>query len=139
MDWVKGNLKVSTDKGLLETDTVYKFLSERSYWAQGRTREQVEKSIENSICYGLYLEGKQIGFARVITDFAVMYYMCDLFILEANRGNGLGKYLVECIVNTPELKGLKGMLNTRDAQGLYRKYGFKEIGDPNNCMVKRIL
>jgi GNAT superfamily N-acetyltransferase len=115
---------VSTDKSLLSLDTVYDFLVNRSYWANYRTREQIEKSIKNSLCFGVYEDGKQIGFARVVTDYSVMYWLCDVFVDEEYRGKGIGKILVENVVNHPELINLNGVLGTRDAQGLYQKYGF---------------
>lgn len=137
MEWAKNGYKVSTDKSLLDIDIIADYLLKRSYWAQNRSIERIEKSIENSLCYGVYSENRQVGFARVVTDYSVFYYLCDLFILEDYRGKGLGKFLTKCVVETPELKNARGMLNTKDAQGLYRQYGFLELDDPNNCMVKR--
>lgn len=137
MEWIRNGYKVSTDKSLLDIGIITDYLLHRSYWAQNRNVELIEKSIENSLCYGVYSENTQIGFARIITDYSLFYYLCDLFILEDYRGKGLGKFLTECIVKTPELENLRGMLNTKDAHGLYRQFGFIELGDPNNCMVKR--
>jgi len=121
-----GGFLISTDKSLLSLDTIYDFLVNRSYWAKGRTREQIGRSIENSMCFGVYEDGRQVGFARVVTDYSVMYWLCDVFIDEDYRRRGLGKLLVEFAVNHPELKELNGILATKDAQGLYEKYGFAE-------------
>lgn len=119
-----GKFLISTDKSLLSIDIIYDFLVNRSYWAKNRSREQIEKSIENSICFGVYDEGRQVGFARAVTDYSVMYWLCDVFVNEDYRGQGIGKLLMECVINHPELKELNGVLATRDAQGLYQKYGF---------------
>lgn len=130
MEWKCGKYLVSTDKALLSLDTVYDFLVNRAYWAKGRTREQLEKAIKNSLCFGVYDEGRQVAFARAVTDYSVVYWLCDVFVDEAYRGHGLGKFLVECIVNHPDLKELNGVLRTGDAQNLYRKYGF-EVPSPD--------
>lgn len=106
---------------------VHKYLSEESYWATGRNFGTVKKSIEHSMCFGVYQSNnEQTGFARVVTDYATTYYICDLFILEKHRSKNLGKDLVQFIVNHPELKNLSGMLLTKDAFGLYLKFGFSD-------------
>jgi GNAT superfamily N-acetyltransferase len=125
MDISYGKYLISDDKSMLSLDTIYDFLVNKSYWARYRTREQIQRSIDNSLCIGVYDAGKQIGFARAVTDYSVMYWLCDVFIDERYRGQGIGKLLVENVVNHPELKDLNGVLATRDAQGLYEKYGFK--------------
>lgn len=125
MEKVDGGFLVSTDKSLLSLDTIHDFLVNRSYWANSRTKEQIGRSIDNSMCFGVYESGRQVGFARVVTDYSVMYWLCDVFIDEEYRGKGLGKLLVECVVNHPQLKDLNGILATKDAQGLYEKYGFR--------------
>lgn len=124
MNRVQGQFLISTDKSLLSMETICDFLINRSYWAGSRTREQIEKSINNSLCFGVYDSGRQVGFARVVSDYSVMYWLCDVFVDEEYRGKGIGKLLVECVVNHPELKELNGILATKDAQGLYEKYGF---------------
>ncbi|MGE5676857.1 MAG: GNAT family N-acetyltransferase [Pseudomonadota bacterium] len=124
MEWKKGELLVSTDKTRLSLDTICHFLINRSYWAKSRTREQISKSIEKSVCFGVYDGERQIAFARVVTDYSVMYWLCDVFVDEEYRGKGIGKYLVDRVVNHPELEGLNGVLATRDAQGLYERFGF---------------
>lgn len=116
--------QISEDKSLLSLDKIC-WLLEKSYWARERTRETIRISIDNSICYGVYYNGEQVGFARVVTDFATMYWLCDLIIDENHRGKGLGKNLVEYIVNSDTLKGKFGLLATKDAHGLYERYGFE--------------
>ncbi len=122
------SIVISTDSSLLDMDTIMGFLS-KSYWANHRSRETIEKAIRNSMCYGVYDGGKQIGFARVVTDQATMYWLCDVFVDEAYRGQGIGKILIDTIVTSEALKGLNGILGTRDAHGLYEQYGFSRIQD----------
>lgn len=117
--------KISDDKVLISVDKVCELLS-KSYWANQRSKEKIEKSIKNSICFGVYDNDNMIGFARVVTDGATMYWLCDVIIEEKYRGAGLGEKLIECITEMEELKGLFGILATRDAHGLYEKYGFKK-------------
>jgi GNAT superfamily N-acetyltransferase len=139
MEWLQGDFLISTDKALLQVDTIQAFLSEDSYWAKTRTREQTERAIENSICFGLYQGGDQIGFARVVTDKATFAYLGDVFILHSHRGGGLGKWLMETVVSHPELKGLRRwVLATRDAHDLYKKYGFDQLRFPERWMEKAL-
>jgi N-acetylglutamate synthase-like GNAT family acetyltransferase len=130
------NFYISTDKSQLDVDLIYDFLSNQSYWARGRSRETVERSIENSLCFGVYdLEKRQIGFARVISDFAVFAWLLDVFILEEYRGNGLGKMLITAIMAHEDFKGVKRWgLGTKDAHGLYEQYGFKPLSKPEMMM-----
>ena len=100
-----------------------------SYWAQGRSFEAVQKSVEHSLCFGVYAGRQQVGFARVVTDYATFAWLCDVFILESHRGKGLGKRLIECVVAHPELQSVRFMLATRDAHELYRRYGGLELAD----------
>lgn len=116
-------LIISDDKSLLNIDAIYKFLK-LSYWANKRPKEKIQKSIENSLCYGVYYGGKQIGFARIVTDYATMYYLCDVFIDEEYRGSGIGKKLIEEIISSETLKNLFGYLGTKDAHTLYEQYNF---------------
>jgi GNAT superfamily N-acetyltransferase len=129
---------ISTDKAKLDIDGIHDFLSTRSCWAKGRTRETVLKSIENSLCFGVYDErGKLVAFARVVTDCAVFAFLMDVFVLETYRGRGLGKKLMDYIMQYPPLQGLKRwQLGTNDAHGLYRRYGFKELAAPERHMEK---
>jgi len=115
---------ISDDESLLNLETIKQFLA-RSYWANRRTNERIEKSIQNSLCYGVYQDGKQIGFARVVTDHATMYWLCDVYIDENYRGQGLGKKLVENITKSEKLKDLMGILGTKDAHQLYEQCGFE--------------
>ncbi|HTP59923.1 MAG TPA: GNAT family N-acetyltransferase, partial [Spirochaetia bacterium] len=118
-----GEYSISTDPRRLDLDFIHHFLSTKSYWAQGRPRETVALSMENSICFGLYApDGRQAGFARVVTDRATFAWVCDVFVDEAHRGKGLGKRLVRAVVTHPELEAVKWLvLGTRDAHGLYRR------------------
>ena len=111
-------------------------LLKQTYWADKRSEEQVRKSMENSCCYGVYLEDekKLVGFARVISDFATTYYLCDVIVDEAYQNKGLGKELVSYIENLPEYAGLRGILITRDAHGLYEKFGYETLN--GRAMVK---
>jgi len=116
---------------------VHDYLSTKTYWAQGRSLETVRLSIDNSLCFGVFSpEGRQVGFARVVTDRATFAWLCDVFIDEAHRGKGLGKTLVATIVAHPELRGLRRfILATRDAHDLYRNYGgFESLANPERWM-----
>jgi GNAT superfamily N-acetyltransferase len=109
----------------------------QSYWAEGIPIEIVKRSIENSLCFGVYKTSQQIGFARLVTDYATFAYLADVFILESFRGQGLSKWLMETIVSHPDLQGLRRwMLATRDAHELYRKYGFTAIASPERWMER---
>jgi GNAT superfamily N-acetyltransferase len=122
---------ISDKKELLSLDTIKGFLS-RSYWANKRPVERTEKSIEHSVCYGVYEGNKQVGYARVVTDHATMYYLCDVYIDEDYRGMGIGKKLIETITTSAELKDLMGILGTKDAHELYTQYDFE--ADPERFM-----
>lgn len=137
-EYRQGRFLISTDPALLQIDVIHNFLSNVSYWAQGRRLEVVKTSIENSLCFGIYSEGKQVGFARVVTDYATFAWLCDVFILPEQRGNGLGKWLIECVVSHPALARLKRMiLATQDAHELYRRYGdFVTLPNPERWMVR---
>src|SRR6476619_7296961 len=129
---------VSTDKTKLNLQVVFDFLSHRSYWAQGRSLEVIARSIENSLCFGLYAENNQIGFARVVTDYATFGWICDVFVLETWRGRGLAKWLVQCIITHPDLAKVRRLLlATQDAHELYRKYGaFETLPVPERWMTR---
>lgn len=130
----KDAFTISTDRERLDLDVVYGFLTE-CYWAKGIPRDVVARSIENSLCFGLYAEGKQVGFARVISDYATYAYIGDVFVLDSFRGRGLGKWLMECIMQHPQLQGLRRWsLVTRDAHGLYAQLGFEPLKKPQNYM-----
>ena len=123
-EWIRDDYIVSTDRRKLDIDLVHDYLGS-SYWAAGMPRAVLERGIENSLTFGIYYHGRQVGFARVITDLATYAYLSDVFVLESHRGRGLSKWLMECILAHPDLQGLRRFaLFTRDAQGLYERYGF---------------
>ena len=129
---------ISTDKSKLNIKAIHNYLCHESYWAKGRSLENVIKSIENSICFGLYdSNDNMIGFARVVTDHVVFAYLMDLFIFEEHRGNGLGDKLIEHIIKEPELQVRLWFLATNSAHGLYKKYGFSGLDNPDRYMFKR--
>jgi GNAT superfamily N-acetyltransferase len=128
---------ISTDKNLLQIDVIHQFLSEESYWAKERTIEQTKRAIENSLCFGVYFQAKQIGFARVVSDFATFAYIGDVFILQEFRGNNLSKLLMETMLSNKDLQGLRRwILATKDAHGLYEKFDFSGLKFPNRWMEK---
>ena len=125
-----GEYVISTDKTRLDVAMIHNYLSNRSYWAKGIPLDVLERSIELALCFGVYHAGQQVGFARVVSDFATIAYIGDLFILESHRGRGLGKRLVRSIMDHPDLQGLRlWLLGTQDAHGLYEKYGFQKMKD----------
>ncbi|BBO78762.1 N-acetyltransferase [Desulfosarcina widdelii] len=136
---MKNGFTISTDKNKLDVDTIHDYLCNRSYWGKGRTIEVVQKSIDHSLCFGVYDENDHFfGFARVVTDYTVFAYLMDLFILEPYRNRGIGKKLVDHIVNDASFTDIRfWRLDTMDAHGLYRKYGFKEPARPERIMEKR--
>lgn len=130
------DLIISDDKTKLDVKLIHNFLT-TSYWAEGRTIETVKKSIENSICFGLYKNDKQIGFARILTDHTVIAYLMDVFILEEYRGNGFSKLLLKGIFEDERFKSIKKwMLATKDAHSLYAQFGFDTIKHPDRLMEK---
>jgi GNAT superfamily N-acetyltransferase len=134
MEWTRGIYAISTDPGRLDRERIHAFLA-GSYWAGGIPRDTVDRSIDGALCFGLYEGPDQIGFARVITDRATFAYLADVFVLESHRGRGLAVWLMEVIRAHPDLQGLRRwILMTRDAHGLYRKFGFHEMKDPARCM-----
>ena len=135
-EWRRGDLAISTDPSRLDRSLIARFLA-GSYWAKGIPREVVDRSIEGALCFGLYENGRQVGFARVITDSATFAYLADVFVLESHRGQGLGIWLMESILAHPRLQGLRRwMLVTRDAHPLYRKVGFRELAHPERIMER---
>lgn len=126
---------IDTDKSRLDVDAIHDFFANESYWAQTRTRDQTEIAIANSICFGVYDGERQIGFARVVSDRATFAYIGDVYVIDEYRGQGLSKWLMETILAHPELQGLRRwVLATRDAHGLYRKFGFDELKHPDRWM-----
>jgi GNAT superfamily N-acetyltransferase len=132
--WAKGEFEISTDPARVDVRTVHEFLT-NSYWARGIPLETVQRSIANSLCFGIYHASGQVGFARVISDRATFCYLADVFVVELYRGRGLSKWLMECIMGHPDLQGVRRwMLATQDAHGLYRQYGFTELKAPKRWM-----
>lgn len=126
---------ISADKTKLDLEVIHRFLSEEAYWSLNIPLEIVQRSIENSLCFGVYKGENQVGFARVVTDTATFGYLADVFILPEHRGKGLSKQLVAYIMAYPSLQGLRRiMLVTRDAHGLYKQFGFQPIDTPENTM-----
>lgn len=124
------NYFITTDPSKLNVDVIHHYLSKESYWAKGIPRATVERSISNSLCFGVYYNNEQIGFARVITDKATFAYLADVFILAEHRGKGLSKWLMQNIHAHPELQGLRRWwLGTKDAHGLYEQFGWTRITD----------
>ncbi|WP_333578113.1 GNAT family N-acetyltransferase [Sphingobacterium sp.] len=129
---------ISTDKSKLQLDVIVDFLNNKSYWAQTRSKAIIEKSIANSICFGVFTkENKQVGFARVITDFAVFAWLLDVFIIEDHQGKGLGKMLMQEIMSNNDFSDIRRWgLGTDDAHGLYEKFGFTPLSNPAKMMEK---
>ena len=133
-EWKQNQLLVSTDQTKLDVDAVHAFLS-RAYWCEGVPREIVERALCNSLCFGLYDAGKQVGLARVVTDYTTFAYLCDVYVLESHRARGLGKWLIECVMAHPQLQGLRRFnLVTLDAHQLYAPFGFKPLAAPERHM-----
>jgi GNAT superfamily N-acetyltransferase len=131
----KDGFRISTDRTQLDLALIHDFLSRRSYWAGGIPLETVRRSIENSLCFGLYHGRRQVGFARIVTDKSTFAYLGDVFVLEEFRGRGLGKWLLEQVVSHPDLQGLRRIiLGTRDAHGLYEQFGFRALSSPERFM-----
>lgn len=129
---------ISNDPTRLNIPLIYEFLTKNTYWAQNRTFEVVKRSIENSLNFGIYKSDEQVGYARVVTDYATFAWLCDVFVVPGHRQFGLGKWVVDCVINHPDLKPLRRiLLATRNAHELYRKYGgFEPIGHPERWMEK---
>ena len=134
MDIMVNDYLISDNKKLIQIDRVHTLLKS-TYWANNREIEVVQKSIQNSLCFGIYKDNIQIGFARCVTDFAVVYWLCDVVIDNDYRSHGLGKALIRTITEHEDLKSLSGILATKDAHGLYEQYGF--IRDKDSFMRKK--
>ena len=133
-EYTRDNFLISTDPEKIDADAVHEFIS-RSYWSEGIPKEIIARAITRSLCFGVYDGKQQIGFARVISDYSTFAYLADVYILESRRGKGLGKWLMSCIMSHPELQHLRRWsLVTRDAQELYKKYGFTPLKNPDRYM-----
>ncbi|MEQ9297344.1 MAG: GNAT family N-acetyltransferase [Cyclobacteriaceae bacterium] len=134
---VPTNCYISSDKSKLDTSMICDFLINKAYWAKGRDKKTVLKSIENSLCFGLYQNDSMVGFARVITDYSTFAWILDLFVLEVDRGNGLGKKLMDSIITDTRLQGMiRWRLNTHDAHAFYEKFGFRKTEQSETYMEK---
>ncbi|MBC7467039.1 MAG: GNAT family N-acetyltransferase [Bdellovibrio sp.] len=143
------NYTISTDKSLLQRSKIHRFLSEKAYWSLGIPKEFVNKAIDKSLCFGLYEEssGDQIGFARIVTDETTFAWLCDVYVEEDFRGQGLSKKMMEAIVSHPDLQGLRRFcLTTKDGHSLYQKFGFQVTKTPDffmeikdNDIYKRLI
>lgn len=136
MEWRRGEYVVSDDRWRVDREVVHAFLSD-CYWARGIPRHLVERSIRHSLCFGIYRGDAQVGFGRVVTDRATFAYLADVFVLEPHRGRGLSKFLMDCVIGHPDLQGLRRfLLGTRDAHGLYARYGFAPPRKPEIWMER---
>ena len=132
MEWQRDGYTLSDDPSRIDLDTTCRLLA-GCYWAADRPRETIERSIHNSICCGLYRGAEQIGFARLVTDRATFAWVCDVVVDPDHRSAGLGKWLVECVISHPQVAGMLQLLKTRDAHGLYERFGFGR----EECMTRR--
>jgi GNAT superfamily N-acetyltransferase len=136
-EWRRGEYLISTEQARLDIEVIHDYLSNSSYWAAGRSLETVRRSVENSLAFGLYRGEQQVGFARVITDYATFAWLADVFVLEQFRGQGLAKWLIEVILSHPQLQGFRRwVLATKDAHELYRPFGFNELRLPERWMER---
>ncbi|MBL8101054.1 MAG: GNAT family N-acetyltransferase [Anaerolineales bacterium] len=132
----RDSFTISTDPARLDMNAVHDFLS-RAYWAKGRPRERTEAAFANSLVFGIYEGSHQVGMARVVSDFSIVAYLCDVFIHEEYRGHGLGKWLVQSILEHPDLKSIRRwLLATDDAHGLYQQFDFIQLTDPEKWMQR---
>ena len=138
MEWQREAYTISNDKARLDVRMIHHFLYTTAHWAVGRPMSIVRKSIENSLCFGVYDGDKQVGFARIVTDGATVGWICDMFIIASHRGRGLGRWLIECMMDQPDIKGLRRiLLNTRDAHDLYVKYAdFRPLLKPESWLER---
>jgi GNAT superfamily N-acetyltransferase len=137
-DWRRDDYLITTDRQKLDVEFIHHFLSHHAYWAVGRTLETVTRSIDNSLNFGLFKLENQIGFARVVTDYATFAWLGDVFVVPEHRRAGLGKWLIQTITSVEELKGLRRwLLATRDAHDLYRQFGFNTLSEPDRWMEQR--
>ena len=136
-EWHRDEYTISTNRERLNVSLIHDFLSNTSYWATGRSIETVQRSIENSLNFGVYKGNEQVGFARVVTDYATFAWLADVFMLEDHRGRGLAKWLTEVIISHPSLQGFRRwVLATKDAHELYRRLGFHELYRPERWMER---
>jgi GNAT superfamily N-acetyltransferase len=136
-EWRRGEYTISTDNERLDLAIIHDFISNHSYWGRGRRIKTVQRSLDHSLNFGIFKKDQQVGFARVVTDFATFAWIADVFILEEHRGQGLAKWLMKSILSHPELQGFRRwVLATRDAHELYRKFGFRELRRPERWLER---
>lgn len=137
MEWLNGAYRLTTETEQFDIDLIHQFLRDESYWAKGISRALVERSIKGSLCFGMLRAEEQVGFGRLITDEATFAYLADLFIVPSERGQGLSKWMLTCILSHPSAQGLRSiLLRTADAQGLYQQFGFAPINNPQTFMIR---
>jgi GNAT superfamily N-acetyltransferase len=135
--WERGDYVISTDRSRLDVELIHDFISNTSYWGQGRTVEVVQRSLDNSLNFGIYSDNKQVGFARVVTDYATFAWIADVFVLPEHRGRGLSKWLMEVVISHPRLQGFRRwVLATKDAHSLYARFGFIPMHRPERWMER---
>ncbi|HEX3084887.1 MAG TPA: GNAT family N-acetyltransferase [Pyrinomonadaceae bacterium] len=135
--WPRGDYSISTDRARLDLDLIHHYLSNESYWATGRSHEVVVRAIENSLPFGIYRDQELVGFARIVTDYATFAWVADVFVLPEHRGRGLSKWLMEVIIAHPDLQGFRRwVLSTKDAHGLYERFGFIPLHRPERWMER---
>jgi len=135
--WERGEYVITTDRSRLDVALIHSFLSTQTYWAVGRSVDVVKRSIDNSLCFGLYKKAEQVGFARVVTDFATFAWLADVFVVQEHRGHGLAKWLMEVILAHPDLQAFRRwVLATKDAHSLYAQFGFIPLHRPERWMER---
>ena len=132
------HVEVSSDPARLDRNRVHRFLSRESYWAIGVSREDVDRAIDGSVAFGLYVEGVQVGFARAVTDGATFAWIADVFVVAEQRGRGFGRRLVEAVLDHPDVRSARNvLLGTADAHGLYERFGFRPLEHPERYLNRR--
>lgn len=136
-EWQRDEYTISTDPKRLDISVIHDFISNQSYWAQGRSVETVQRALDNSLNFGIYKTDQQVGFGRVVTDYATFAWIADVFVLTEYRGRGLSKWLVEVMLEHPQLQGFRRwVLATKDAHSLYARFGFIELHRPERWMER---
>jgi GNAT superfamily N-acetyltransferase len=136
-EWRRDEYTITTDHERLDLAVIHNFISSQSYWGQGRKIETVKRSLDHSLNFGVFKDNQQVGFARVVTDFATFAWVADVFILDEHRGKGLAKWLMETILAHPDLQGFRRwVLATKDAHELYQRFGFRELKRPERWMER---
>ena len=135
--WQQGEYTISTDQSRLDLNLIHDFISNQTYWGRGRSRDVVKRSIENSLAFGVYHGDRQVAFARIVTDYATFAWVADVFVMPDYRGRGLSKWLMEVIIAHPRLQGFRRwVLATKDAHGLYERFGFSELHRPERWLER---